>query len=189
MKEEIKEWRTSEPREPVEMLTQDFDWQGLYAHLGEDLQDEDPDPRLGEAVARLLQTFLRDVRRPVRPQDVGLRVIALAWVLNPAYFEGSPSVSDLADQCGVRVATLAGHTGRYSRMLRWRNGGQRHSWNWTKQRVPILGGTKAKPESKRNVPPYGRGPECESAGREGTDASACESLPEGAGSTVTPSGQ
>jgi hypothetical protein len=120
---------------------------------------------------------------------VGLRVIALAWVLNPAYFEGSPSVSELANLCGVRAAALAAYTGHYSRLIGWRNRSQCHSRNWCRARTPTHRGEKAKRELKRNVPAYGEGSECESTGREGTGASASERLPGSADSTVTPSAE
>lgn len=189
MKERPANWRSSEPYTPLDLQTQEFDWETLYAHLGEDAREGGNDPRLAEAVARLLLMFLPNARRRIHPQSVGLRVIALAWVLSPAYFEGSPSVNDLAEQCGVRVAALAAYTGHYSRMLRWRNGGQRHSWNWSQAEIPTHRGEKAKSELKRNVPPYGRGGDCESTGREGAGASACETLPGGGGSRVTPSAE
>jgi len=189
VKERPENWRSSEPYTPLDMQIKDFDWETLYAHLGEDARDGGNEPRLAEAVARLLQMFLPNARRRIHPDSVGLRVIALAWVLNPAYFEGSPSVNELADQCGVRVAALAAYTGHYSRLIRWRNRGQRHSRNWSSAETPTHRGGKAKTALKRNVPPYGEGSECESTGRDGTGASACERPPGAGGSTVTPSAE
>jgi hypothetical protein len=85
--------------------------------------------------------------------STGLRLIALAWVLNPGYFVGSPSLSELARRCSVRRAALANHTGYFSRLLGWRNRGQRHASNWLRRGKPMQRGEDALPELRRNVPP------------------------------------
>lgn len=128
--------------ELLETATQDFDWDALYAHLDADAREDGNDKNPVEVVTRLLEMFLPAPGQPVIPSRIGLRVIALAWVLNPAYFEGDPSMSELAARCGVRLPTLAKRTGHFSRVIRWRNHWQRHSWNWAK-------GAKEPPEGAK----------------------------------------
>lgn len=145
--------RLSDARDPLDARDQDFDWQGLYRQLSEDALDEHNDKRTSEAVVRLLALLLpRLSGRRIQPESIGLRLIALAWVLSPAYFDGSPSVARLAKRCGVRAAALANFTGYYSRLLRWRNRGQRHAWNWFRKGTPTHRGAGAKTKVKRNVP-------------------------------------
>lgn len=150
--------RLSDARDPLDARDQGFDWQGLYRQLSEDAQDEHNDKRSSEAVVRLLALLLpRLSSRRIQPESIGLRLIALAWVLNPGYFEGSPSVARLAKRCGVRAAALANFTGYYSRLLAWRNRGQRHAWNWFRNGTPTHRGTGAKSKAKRNVPDSAEG--------------------------------
>ena len=127
---EFNEAMLSACRDPVDAPEQDFDWRGLYERLSEDAVEGDNDKRLAETVTRLLQLLVPLAERRIRVESVGLSLIALAWVLNPAYFGGSPSLRQLARRCGVEPATLASHTGRFSRLIGWRNRGQRHAWNW-----------------------------------------------------------
>jgi hypothetical protein len=130
VKEKFNEGMLSNNRDPVDAADQDFDWQRLYAQLGEDARSGDYDRELAETVIRLLEVLVKKRDRPMYPMSVGLRVIALAWVLNPAYFKGCPSARDLAKRCRVKPSTFARFTGEASRMIRWRNRGQRHAWNW-----------------------------------------------------------
>jgi hypothetical protein len=133
MKTDFAEDRSADGRDPMDAASQDFDWQHLYRRLCEDASDADQDQRLAEAVTRLLQMLVPCSERQIRPDSVGLRVIALAWVLNPAYFGGSPSLRQVARRCGVTQGTLAHHTGRHSRLIGWRNRAQQHAWNWREQ--------------------------------------------------------
>ena len=126
-------------QDPVDARSQDFDWLKLYQRLDQDAHAGDNDPQMAEFVVRFLQMLVPAAERQIRVESVGLRLIALAWVLNPAYFGGSPSLHQLARRCGVQPSTLAGHTGEISRMLRWRNRGQRHAWNWRQAERPPLG--------------------------------------------------
>jgi hypothetical protein len=138
MREPFDENRLAATAEPIADPVQDFDWQELYARLEEDAQDADQDRTLAEAVQRLLQLLLAAGGPRVNPQRVGLRVIALAWVLSPDYFPDSPSLHQLAERCGVGAATLAELTGRISRQIGWRNRGQCHGWNWERsERSPL----------------------------------------------------
>ena len=150
--------RLSDARDPLDARDQGFDWQGLYRQLSEDAQDEHNDKRTSEAVVRFLALLLPPLSgRRIQPESIGLRLIALAWVLSPAYFDGSPSIARLAKRCGVRTAALANFTGYYSRLLRWRNRGQRHAWNWFRKGTPTHRGAGGKSKVKRNVPDSGDG--------------------------------
>jgi hypothetical protein len=130
VKGDFHENRQSDKRDPIAAQHQGFDWEQLYERLSEDAANGDNDQRLAEAVTRLLQMLLPLTQRQMRPEVIGLRLIALAWVLNPAYFAGAPSLRQLARRCGVKPAALARYTGESSRFIGWRNRGQRHAWNW-----------------------------------------------------------
>ena len=131
MKQPFDEGRMAKNRDPLDAPNQDFDWERLYQRLSEDVREGDNDKRLAEAVTRLLQMLVPPVQRGIRIEAMGLRLVALAWVLNPGYFTGAPSLRQLARRCGVTPAALARYTGQYSRLIRWRHRGQRHAWNWS----------------------------------------------------------
>ena len=139
MKQEFDETILADERDPIDSADQDFDWTQLYRRLGEDAASHGDDAKLAEAVVRLLEALVAKTDRPMHPQSVGLRVIALAWVLNPGYFDGSPSLRDLAKRCRVQPATLARFTGEVSRFIGWRNRAQRHAWNWQRFERSDLG--------------------------------------------------
>ena len=86
--------------------------------------------KLAETIARFIQMLVGNAPGRIHPLHIGLKIIALAWVLNPGYFHDSPSLRQLARRCGVTPATLAHLTGHYSRFIHWRNRAQRHAWNW-----------------------------------------------------------
>ncbi len=136
MRTDFAEDRVADCCDPVDAANQDFDWQRLYERLCEDAGSAGQDKRLAEAVTRLLQMLVPFTQRQLRLNSVGLRVVALAWVLNPAYFGGSPSLRELARRCGITQSALAHHTGRYSRLIGWRNRAQQHAWNWRKDARP-----------------------------------------------------
>ena len=155
MREVFDENRLSDKRDPMDAPDQDFDWEQLYERLNEDASSGKNDPRLSETVVRLLQMLLPSLSplpRRIQLESLGMRLIALAWVLNPGYFEGSPSIRKIARRCGVRFAALANYTGYYSRLLGWRNRGQRHAWNWLRNGTPSHRGKGSKSKMKRNVP-------------------------------------
>jgi hypothetical protein len=63
-------------------------------------------------------------------RTVGLRLIALIWVLNPANLPGSPTLAQLAHDCGVSRVWLCRLTAQMSRLARWRNRAQTRASNW-----------------------------------------------------------
>ena len=104
-----------------------FDYEEVYERL-----DGTPQPgacpKALIAFSRLLRALLPD-GRPAR-HIVGLRVIALAWTLNPGNIAGSPSVKELARRCGVTPEHMAKLTGQMSRLAEWRNRAQQRAKNW-----------------------------------------------------------
>ncbi len=151
MRDDFDEGRLSEQRDPIDAQDLDFDWRQLYERLSEDIASDQVERQLAETITRLLQTLIPLRQRYLPPIEIGLNVIALAWVLNPAYFEGSPSLRQLARRCGVQPATLARHTGRFSRLIGWRNRAQRHAWNWREEQRSPLGGEGEKKADNRET--------------------------------------
>lgn len=144
--------------DPLDAPDQDFDWDELYGRLSEGVEGPQTDPELAQTVVRLLQLLLPpNTGQRLQAKSLGLRLIALAWLLNPGYFEGSPSLRTLAKRCGIRLASLANYTGHYSRLLGWRNRAQIHAWNWCRRRRPRHRGRKLQRRVKRNVPKLGKG--------------------------------
>ncbi|HNQ90544.1 MAG TPA: hypothetical protein PKM73_18170 [Verrucomicrobiota bacterium] len=186
MKEEFDEKFMAENRDPLDAPDQGFDWQLLYQRLNEDATSGENDQRMSQTVIRLLQMLLPMSSRRIQPESLGLRLIALAWVLSPGYFEGNPSVRRLARRCGVRIAALANYTGYYSRLLRWRNRGQRHAWNWLRHGTPVRRGAKARNKLKRNVPASGEGQKADTNRGKATGASRRESTPQQPDGGVAP---
>ena len=126
---DFEEGFLSDNRDPMDAPSQDFDWEQLYAMLGEEVtHDQQPT----ELVTRLVQLIVPPTSHHVSIRAIGLRAIALAWILNPGHFPGNPSLRELAKRCGVNPPTIARLTGELSRLTGWRNRAQRHAWNWKK---------------------------------------------------------
>ena len=132
MRDDFDEGRLSERRDPLDAPFQDFDWDRICDQIDADVDSGKIEKQLAEAITRIFQVLIPLRAHYLPPIEIGLNVIALAWVLNPAYFEGSPSLRQLARRCGVHAATLARHTANYSRLVGWRNRAQRHAWNFRK---------------------------------------------------------
>ena len=133
MKPEFKEDTVSEQADPVEARVIDFDWNTLYERLGE--QAPQPDhQKLALALRRILQWAVRVdydlVLSPITPDvAVGRRMIALAWVTNPALFPDSPSLRQLSRRLGLSAPLLAALTGEVCREFGIQNRAQDHAWN------------------------------------------------------------
>jgi hypothetical protein len=135
MKPQFHEDYTTDKLDPLAPpMQEDFDWDELYERFGElsDRQKHDEQmERINEFVRKLFQWVVAiDLNRPNSQMLIGRRFIALAWVLNPALFEGSPSASKLAESLGItRKANLWELTGEASRHFNIVNRGQSHAWN------------------------------------------------------------
>lgn len=127
------EGRHSEPH-------QDFDWDGLFERMGEKddrlklkLKHKDR-AEMAQALARIFDWILRlDTSSRLVPRIVGLRFIALAWVMNPELFEGA-SIRKLAKDLESAVACLSPLTAAASRDFEISNHFQRHDWRKRKTR-------------------------------------------------------
>lgn len=144
LKEEFYEdynssYYTARPLDPLAPPTEmEFDWDELYERLGEpsDRQlHENNMEQISEFVRKLFQWVVAvDLKQPNSQMLVGRRFIALAWVLNPALFDGSPSASKLAETLGItRKANLWTLTGEASQHFGITNRSQSHGWNRGKQ--------------------------------------------------------
>lgn len=81
MKEEFDDEFMADNRDPLDAPDQGFDWQALYQRLNEDAASGNNDQRLSQTVIGLLQMLLPLSSRRIQPESLGLRLIALAWVL------------------------------------------------------------------------------------------------------------
>lgn len=137
MKPEFFEDYVSKDADTIDAQLIDFDWDDLAARLGEtkeELPGRDYESLL-VAFRRLFDWLLAtDLQRPGCERFIGRRVIALAWAMNPGIFEGSPSLTKLAEQIGVHKATLSNYTSDASRTFGVRNRAQAHGWNWKMER-------------------------------------------------------
>jgi hypothetical protein len=132
MLEPFDENRLPANLDPVDAPDQGFGWEELYERMREDTGAEGNDRDLAEVVRRLLGILVPHRGGHIFAKSLGFRLIALAWVLDPGYFDGNPSLRELAQRAKITPAKLSRYTGHYSRLLRWRNRGQRHAWNWRK---------------------------------------------------------
>ena len=117
--------------DPLSDSFANFDFEAVYQALDPATGAEGDNSRAAEVVAAVLGLLLAGTHGDrINPKAVGLRLIGIAWVLNPASFPGVPSLTSLAARCGVSPAALAKHTAEASRLLNWRNRAQRHAWNF-----------------------------------------------------------
>lgn len=75
----------------------------------------------------MVWTGNRDEARSVR--IVGRRFMSVAWVINPGFFHGSPSLASIARRLGVTPKALQKSSARASRATGIVNRGQSHGWN------------------------------------------------------------
>lgn len=143
----------------------EFDWDELMVRLGEAQTELAPRDYTGlvEALRSILDWMMPShLHRDGCDRTIGRRAIALAWAMNPALFENSPSLSQIAKDLGLGKATMSTYTAEASRRFQVRNRGQNHGWNWrksvesaqpTKPAKPV---TAAKSKRSPNVPHSGR---------------------------------
>lgn len=128
---EFHEDYISEKINPLYDSTIDFDMAEVERRLGE-AGDNEPDyDELAKVVQRLLKWVTAvELGKPNAEATVGRRFLAMAWVTNPALFEGSPSAAKLAECLGIkRKADFWELTGEASRVLGITNRSQKHGWN------------------------------------------------------------
>ncbi len=117
--------------DPLDGVPSDFAWDEVFERLDEIDGTISDSPELHETLSRLMSFLLVDAQGlKISPKAIGLRLLALAWVLNPANFPDTPSLRQLAKRCGVSRAALAHFSGTISRLTGIRSRAQRHASNW-----------------------------------------------------------
>jgi hypothetical protein len=118
--------------DPLSPSQADFDWEAVYAALGDEpicAQDESYD-RLVHAFRRVFEFCLTiDLNKENSTELIGRRLLALAWVMNPAIIDGSPSLIELSNRLGLSPYPLAIITSEVSKQFGIRNRAQAHAWN------------------------------------------------------------
>lgn len=123
----------SERQDPLSPTHQDFPFDDVARALGEDVDLERDDVRemVANAIAGIMRFCLNtDITNKRAEQIIGRRLIALAWVLNPGLFEGSPSLIKLSKRMGMK-SPFALHilSGEVTRNFGIKNRAQAHAWN------------------------------------------------------------
>lgn len=70
----------------------------------------------------------RSLTDPRYMQGTALRIVGLAWAINPALFPGSPSLHQLAEKLHCSASNLSPHVAAFSRLFGISNRGQVHDW-------------------------------------------------------------
>lgn len=117
--------------DPLIETSQGFDWDEVERLLGEARELTEPDrERLAHVFLELLRWAVSTGPRTIYTKTVGLRLVALAWVLNPAMFDESPSGKELARRVGLCDAKFSREAVYASRTFHIRNRPQRHGGNF-----------------------------------------------------------
>lgn len=114
--------------DPLDGHALDFDWDGLERSIGE-TKRERADAIAGAAKAwkEVLRFCVRgNLNDPRYLKGTGLRVVAMAWVISPELFQGSPSLSELARRVGCTPTSLSSFTAEFSRLFSITNRAQKH---------------------------------------------------------------
>jgi hypothetical protein len=118
--------------DPLSATHAGFDWESVYKTLDEepDWQDDDLYEKLAQALRRVFEFCLDvDLTRKQATEQIGRRLLALAWVTNPALIPGSPSLIELSNRIGLSPYPLAIITSEVSKEFGIQNRAQAHAWN------------------------------------------------------------
>lgn len=113
----------------------DFDYDAVTNAIGEGIITDDPRVEFVEKLFQFVaNTKLNPkesfIKRRRASRNIGIRFAALAWVINPALFEGTPSATALAKMLGCKSAwPFLRITGEVSRQFGITNRAQDHAWN------------------------------------------------------------
>ena len=132
MKPAFQEAYLANDQDPVDGQVADFDWPGLDRLLGECEADNSERDwiAMGEALARILDWLTAvNLDSPNAERFAGRRAFALAWVVNPAKFDGSPSLTKLAQRLGLGPRLLQHAAAAATEEFGIVNRGQAHAWN------------------------------------------------------------
>lgn len=104
-----EDWQNPDA-DPDRSATQ-FDWDAVDGKAPD--LDSDEMKRLGEAFLRVIQWQLRGIEKPSpggtkgKARTIGIRAIALAYMLNPAILGGKRSAAQIARELGVSKKTMS----------------------------------------------------------------------------------
>jgi hypothetical protein len=105
----------------------DFNWQAVLHDL-ESPTKSDGIPRMAIALSRLLDWLLTaNLTRKNALRTIGLRTVALAWVIDPKRFEGA-SLHTLAKKFGFTAPVLSVKCADFARKFHIHNKYQNHDW-------------------------------------------------------------
>jgi len=128
MKPEFHEDFVSDEADPLAEPYCDFDWNELYACLGE-ATDEQTRDQVAFALRPIFQWLLNiDLNNKQAAQFIGRRAIAFGWVMNPELFEGK-SLTALATALGLDKQSLSKLSAAVTEQFGIQNRGQAHGWN------------------------------------------------------------
>lgn len=131
MKSDFHEDFQSERADPLDAQSMEFDFDALDVGIERaDLSDSEH-YRLGVAIRAVVEWLIGTNRiKPRSDKLIGRRAIALAWALNPALIEDSPSLSEIARRLKCNKVALSLHSADAHRKFGIRNRGQSHGWNF-----------------------------------------------------------
>src|SRR5262245_26739567 len=87
----IEDYRSDDIEPTEDAGCYDFDWETLFADLGENEASVEPEDyqRMGQALGVIFDWLLAvDLNKKSAARLVGKRVLALAWVMDPRRFAG-----------------------------------------------------------------------------------------------------
>ena len=117
--------------DPLAATDQPFDWGELESLLGETetLRDYERE-KLVHVFTVILQWAVQSSRGRVDLRKIGRKLVALAWVINPASFDGSPAARELARRAGLHKSCFSIDCTDATRRFGIRNRPQRHGANF-----------------------------------------------------------
>jgi hypothetical protein len=106
----------------------DFDWKELENLLGEAKElDEQSIEKLAQVLRGIVAWCIASRPGTINLKKAALRIVALAWVIDPEFFDGA-SLAELARRGSMKSpSTLARQTGEASRVFGIRNHAQSHA--------------------------------------------------------------
>lgn len=132
MKPKFHEDFVSRKLDPLDGRVADFDWEAVERALGEEPGDDEGAIDY-QAFAFALRRVLRWLvaRRQARGWDrtVGRRAIALAWIVDPSFIPGAPSLRRIEGRLLIPRNILSRYVAEATREFGLRNRGQSHGWN------------------------------------------------------------
>jgi hypothetical protein len=126
-RDEFQEDRAGET-DPLDGQPMDFNWPALYESFGETERERDEVMAVAASALKEVLRFCVAGRAndPRFIKGAGMRVIAAAWVLDPALFENSPSLSALCRDFGFSTANLSPITAAFSKRFNFHSRAQAH---------------------------------------------------------------